>query len=155
MLLRRNAVAEGDHGRMARLRCPVSLVAYLQPTPAIPRTGPRARHRAGDRAARLGDKASSGGNGFVFRGYVGTVRDEPTAPTEARAAATADAAFGADMYQVLAENAADMVFSPASVAGALRMALCGARGCLQCVNCARVLLSLQRHVLKQHVFLQS
>jgi serine protease inhibitor len=43
-------------------------------------------------------------------------------------AATADAAFGADMYQVLAEDAADMVFSPASVAGALRMALCGARG---------------------------
>jgi serpin B len=43
-------------------------------------------------------------------------------------AATADAAFGADMYQVLAEDAADMVFSPTSVAGALRMALCGARG---------------------------
>jgi serpin B len=56
------------------------------------------------------------------------VRDEPAALTEARTAATADAAFGADMYQVLAEDAADMVFSPASVAGALRMALCGARG---------------------------
>ncbi len=47
---------------------------------------------------------------------------------QARAAAAADAAFGADMYQVLAENAADTVFSPASVASALRMALCGARG---------------------------
>ena len=50
------------------------------------------------------------------------------APTQARTAATADAAFGADMYQVLAEHAADTVFSPASVAAALRMALCGARG---------------------------
>jgi serpin B len=65
---------------------------------------------------------------LVFRGYVGTMRDEPEAPAEARAAATADAAFGADMYQVLAEGAADMVFSPASVAGALRMALAGACG---------------------------
>jgi len=56
------------------------------------------------------------------------VRDEPAALTQARAAATADAAFGADMYQLLAKDAADTVFSPASVASALRMALCGARG---------------------------
>jgi serine protease inhibitor len=56
------------------------------------------------------------------------VRDESAALTAARAAVAADAAFGADMYQVLAEDAADTVFSPASVAGALRMALCGARG---------------------------
>jgi serpin B len=56
------------------------------------------------------------------------VRDESAALTEARAAVAADAAFGADMYQVLAEDAADTVFSPASVASALRMALCGARG---------------------------
>jgi len=56
------------------------------------------------------------------------VRDESAALTEARAAAAADAAFGVDMYQVLAESAADTVFSPASVASALRMALCGARG---------------------------
>jgi serpin B len=63
-----------------------------------------------------------------LRGYEGTVRDEPATLTEARTAATADAAFGADMYQVLAEDAADTVFSPASVAGALRMALSGARG---------------------------
>ncbi len=48
--------------------------------------------------------------------------------TEARAAAAADAAFGVDMYQLLAEDAADTVFSPASMASALRMALCGARG---------------------------
>jgi serpin B len=48
--------------------------------------------------------------------------------TEAQAAAAADAAFGADMYQVLAEDAADTVLSPASVASALRMALAGARG---------------------------
>ena len=48
--------------------------------------------------------------------------------TQARAAAAADAAFGTDMYQLLAEDATDTVFSPASVASALRMALCGARG---------------------------
>ena len=51
------------------------------------------------------------------------MRDEAAAR-----AAAADAAFGADLYQVLAEDAADTVFSPASVASALRMALCGARG---------------------------
>jgi len=51
------------------------------------------------------------------------VRDEPAAR-----AAAADAAFGADLYQVLAEDAASVVFSPASVASALRMALGGARG---------------------------
>ena len=56
------------------------------------------------------------------------MRDEPAALTQARAAAAADAAFGADMYQLLAKDAADTVFSPASVASALRMALCGARG---------------------------
>ena len=61
------------------------------------------------------------------------MRDEPAAPagtaerTAARAAA-ADAAFGADLYRVLAEGAASMVFSPANVASALRMALSGARG---------------------------
>ena len=51
------------------------------------------------------------------------MRNEPAAR-----AAAADAAFGADLYQVLAEDAASTVFSPASVASALRMALCGARG---------------------------
>jgi serpin B len=56
------------------------------------------------------------------------VQDETAALTEARAAATADAAFSADMYQALAAGAADTVFSPASMAGALRMALCGAHG---------------------------
>jgi len=39
----------------------------------------------------------------------------------------ADEAFGTDLYQLLAEDAPDLVFSPASVAAALRMALCGAR----------------------------
>jgi serpin B len=43
-------------------------------------------------------------------------------------AAAADAAFGADLYQVLARDAADTIFSPASVAAALRLAWCGARG---------------------------
>ena len=52
------------------------------------------------------------------------MRDEPAT----RAAALADATFGADLYQVLAKDAASTVFSPASVASALRMALCGARG---------------------------
>ncbi len=42
--------------------------------------------------------------------------------------ADADAAFGADLYEVLAEDDADMVFSPSSVAGALRLAWSGARG---------------------------
>ena len=58
------------------------------------------------------------------------MRDNPAAPTGTaeRAAAAADAVFGADLYQVLAESAGSMVFSPASVASALRMALCGARG---------------------------
>jgi serpin B len=42
--------------------------------------------------------------------------------------AAADAALGADLFQILAEDAADTVFSPANVASALRIALCGARG---------------------------
>ena len=42
--------------------------------------------------------------------------------------AIADDAFGADLYRILSERAADSVFSPVSVAAALRMALCGARG---------------------------
>jgi serpin B len=42
--------------------------------------------------------------------------------------AIADDAFGADMFRLLSERAADTVFSPVSVAAALRMALCGARG---------------------------
>ncbi len=66
------------------------------------------------------------------------MRDEPAAPGEgpkaalrrplAREAAEADAAFGVDLYGVLGADAEDMVLSPASVAGALRMALCGASG---------------------------
>src|SRR6266853_358764 len=45
-----------------------------------------------------------------------------------RASAAADDAFGADMYQLLTEEATDTVFSPVSVASALRTAWCGARG---------------------------
>jgi serine protease inhibitor len=48
-------------------------------------------------------------------GYERVVRNEP-------------GAFGTDLYQVLAEDAGDLVFSPSSVAGALRMAWYGARG---------------------------
>jgi serpin B len=40
----------------------------------------------------------------------------------------ADEEFGTDMYRLLAPDAPDLVFSPASVAAALRLALCGARG---------------------------
>jgi serpin B len=43
-------------------------------------------------------------------------------------AAEADAAFGADLYRLLTQDATETVFSPASVACALQMALCGARG---------------------------
>jgi serpin B len=49
------------------------------------------------------------------------------APASA-AAAAADDAFGMDLYRLLAEGSSDTVFSPVSVASALRMALCGARG---------------------------
>jgi serpin B len=49
-------------------------------------------------------------------------------PTLAREAAEADAALGVDLYGVLGADAEDLVFSPASVASALRMALCGASG---------------------------
>src|SRR6516225_1659128 len=57
----------------------------------------------------------------------------PGASTSAAAAAAdrtaaADDAFGADLYRLLTEDASDTVFSPVSVASALRMALCGARG---------------------------
>ena len=43
-------------------------------------------------------------------------------------AAAAEEALGADLFQILTENAAETVFSPASVTSALRIALCGARG---------------------------
>jgi serpin B len=52
---------------------------------------------------------------------------EDSAP-EGSAPAAADDAFAADMYRLLAGYAPDLVFSPASVASVLRMALCGARG---------------------------
>ncbi len=45
-----------------------------------------------------------------------------------RAAAAADDAFGADLYRVLGTAANNTVFSPVSVAAALRLALIGARG---------------------------
>jgi serpin B len=53
---------------------------------------------------------------------------EQDSVTAADEAAAADDAFGADLYRLLTEHASDTVFSPVSVAGALRMALCGARG---------------------------
>jgi serpin B len=53
---------------------------------------------------------------------------EQDSVTAADEAAAADDAFGADLYRLLAEHAPDTVFSPVSVASALRMALCGARG---------------------------
>jgi serpin B len=61
------------------------------------------------------------------------MHEEPVPPAAAPASAaafdaTADDAFGADLYRLLAEDSPDTVFSPASVASALQMALCGARG---------------------------
>jgi serpin B len=53
------------------------------------------------------------------------MQDQPAALD---AAAEADEAFGADLYRLLAQDAAETVFSPASVACALQMTLCGARG---------------------------
>jgi serpin B len=50
-------------------------------------------------------------------------------PAVAGADARADDGFGADLYRLLAaRNAGNMVFSPVSVAAALRMALLGAHG---------------------------
>jgi serpin B len=46
----------------------------------------------------------------------------------AQAAAAADDAFGADLYRLLGAAGENTVFSPASIAAALRMALCGAGG---------------------------
>jgi serpin B len=59
------------------------------------------------------------------------MREDPVtvpAAVEAAGAAEADDAFGADLYRLVTEDATDTVFSPASVAAVLRMALCGARG---------------------------
>ena len=39
-----------------------------------------------------------------------------------------DDAFGAALYRLLAVDDGNLVFSPASIGAALRMALCGARG---------------------------
>ncbi len=52
---------------------------------------------------------------------------EQTGPVTA-GPAMADDAFGADLFRILTEDAAETVFSPVSVAAALQMALCGARG---------------------------
>jgi serpin B len=52
------------------------------------------------------------------------MQDQPATLT---AAAEADDAFGADLFRLLTEDSAQTVFSPASVACALQMALCGAR----------------------------
>jgi serpin B len=53
-------------------------------------------------------------------------RATPDLPTGSTA--VADDEFGADLYGLLAEQTQDLVFSPASVAAALRLALCGAAG---------------------------
>jgi serpin B len=42
--------------------------------------------------------------------------------------AAQDEAFGAALYRLLAAGGGNLMFSPASIAAALRMALCGARG---------------------------
>jgi serpin B len=53
---------------------------------------------------------------------------ESVSQDAAARAATADGAFSTDLYRALSTDAPDTVFSPVSVAAALRMALCGARG---------------------------
>jgi serpin B len=54
--------------------------------------------------------------------------DEADLMTAARESAATANAFGADLYQRLAQDRPNMVFSPLSVASALWMAWCGARG---------------------------
>ena len=56
------------------------------------------------------------------------MREEPVTAAMTSAVSAADDAFGADLYRLLTEDASQTVFSPVSVAAALRMALCGARG---------------------------
>jgi serpin B len=75
--------------------------------------------------------------------------DEAALMTAARESAVTANAFGADLYQRLAQDGADMVFSPVSVASALWLAWCGARGqtaaelarALHLTGCARCRLS--------------
>jgi serpin B len=57
-----------------------------------------------------------------------TMSDDAALMTAARESAAAANAFGADLYQRLAQDGANTVFSPVSVASALWMAWCGARG---------------------------
>jgi serpin B len=54
--------------------------------------------------------------------------DEALATAPRTSTAVADDAFGVDLFRLLTEQSGDVVFSPASVAAALRLALCGARG---------------------------
>jgi serpin B len=54
--------------------------------------------------------------------------DEAALTAAARESAATVGAFGAELYQQLAQDDTNMVFSPASVASALWMAWCGARG---------------------------
>ena len=56
------------------------------------------------------------------------MRTMPDQTATLNAAAEADDAFGDDLYRVLTEDTAETVFSPASIACALQMTLCGARG---------------------------
>jgi serpin B len=57
-----------------------------------------------------------------------TMSDEAALMTAARESAAAANAFGADLYQRLAQDGTNMSFSPVSVASALWMAWCGACG---------------------------
>lgn len=54
--------------------------------------------------------------------------EEPALIGAARALAAGDDAFGADVFRILGQDSTDTVFSPVSVASALRLALCGAAG---------------------------
>jgi serine protease inhibitor len=57
-----------------------------------------------------------------------TAGGDAAAPDEAAVAARADGAFGADLLGALRQPGVNVVYSPASIAAALRMLLPGARG---------------------------
>jgi serpin B len=65
---------------------------------------------------------------MISGGYEEAMGEEPALIGAARALAAGDDAFGADVFRILAQDSTDTVFSPVSVASALRLALCGAAG---------------------------
>ena len=77
-------------------------------------------------AACGGEVAASGSEGFISSDLPRAVSDAP--PADLAAAASAEQAFAADLYGVLAAGDENLVFSPLSIHLALAMALGGAKG---------------------------